>query len=110
MKIYSSSFPRLNRNGRIYGLLLFAFLSIGNPVRAQFEHPAGHGSPRNESDLAVPLSGRVTAIENDDVRLAFDSVSGAMIEFKAKKTGWSIEGSGSLGQSFRAFVPTPDRS
>lgn len=71
---------------------------------------SGQNSPVNDSDRLVPLSGKNVVIENDDVRLAFDQVSGALIEFVSKRTGWKMQAKPGLAESFRLFAPTKDRS
>jgi hypothetical protein len=71
---------------------------------------SGQDSPVHDSDRLTPVSGKVVSLENDDVRVAFDGVSGAFIAFTNKRTGWNIQKSPQLGESFRVFAPTPDRS
>ena len=44
------------------------------------------------------------------MRVAFDRCSGALIEFAVKKTNWRIQRIPKLAESFRVFVPTPERS
>jgi hypothetical protein len=58
----------------------------------------------------TPFSGKTVVLENDDVRVAFDAVSGALVQLVSKRTGWSVQESPQLGESFRIFVPTADRS
>jgi len=64
----------------------------------------------HDSDLQTPTSGKLIAIEDEDVRVGFDAVSGALIEFVNKRTGWQIQRTPELGESFRIFAPTPERS
>jgi hypothetical protein len=78
------------------------------PARAQ--QNSGQDSPVHDSDLRTPVSGRIAFIENDDVRVAFDSVSGALVELQSKRTGWNIQQSPELAESFRIFAPTTERS
>ena len=80
------------------------------PAEAQRSWASGQDSPVHDSDLRTPVSGRVASIENDDVRVVFDAVSGALIELENKRTGWNIQQSPELAESFRIFAPTPDRS
>ena len=71
---------------------------------------SGQDSPVHDSDLRTPVSGKVIAIEDDDVRIGFDAVSGALIELINKHTGWPVQQSVESGESFRIFAPTPERS
>ena len=71
---------------------------------------SGQDSPVHDSDGLTPVSGKVVSIENDDVRIAFDGLSGALVAFTNKRTGWNVQKSPELGGSFRVFAPTPDRS
>ncbi len=86
-------------------------ISSAGAARAQQEGwLSGQDSPIHDSDLMIPFSGNSVAIENDDVRIAFDSVSGAHVEFVNKRTNWKIQQSADLAQSFRVFAPKADRS
>ena len=80
-------------------------------ARAQgWNWPSGNDSPVHDSDRLTPVSGKTAIIENDDVRLGFDSVSGALVQFEYKKTGWKIQTAPELAESFRIFAPTAQRS
>ena len=91
------------------GVMALFLLSAAPGVRAQ-DWKAGQDSPVHDSDRTIPLSGKTVAIEDDDVRLAFDSVSGALVEFVSKRSGWKVQASPELAESFRIFAPTRDRS
>jgi Domain of unknown function (DUF6259) len=71
---------------------------------------SGQASPAYDSDRQMPVSGKSVVIENDDVRLAFDSKSGAMVEFVSRRTGWRVQAKPELAGSFRIFAPAKDRS
>jgi hypothetical protein len=71
---------------------------------------SGEDSPVHDSDRRVPLCGKVVTLENADVSISFDAESGAITAFAYKKTGWEMQSTPTLGESFRMFVPTPDRS
>jgi hypothetical protein len=71
---------------------------------------SGQDSPVHDSDRPTPLSGKITTIEDGDVRLGFDSVSGALVEFVSKRTGWKVQAKPELAESFRVFAPSHDRS
>lgn len=71
---------------------------------------SGQESPVHDSDRMTPLSGKTVVLENDDVRVAFDAASGALVQFVSKRTGWNVQQSPELGESFRIFAPTSDRS
>ena len=91
-------------------LSVLALLCLTGTSWAQKQWLSGQDSPSYDSDRLIPVSSRTVTIENDDVRLSFDAVSGALVEFVNKHTGWNIQKSPQLGQSFRVFAPTPDRS
>lgn len=71
---------------------------------------SGKDSPLHDSDRLIPVSGKAVTLENNLVRVSFDARSGAMIELVAKKTNWNVQRNAKLGESFRVFAPTPDRS
>ena len=71
---------------------------------------SGQDSPVHDSDRMTPASGKLITLENDDVRVAFDTVSGALAQFVSKRTGWNVQTSAELGESFRIFAPTAERS
>jgi len=85
-------------------------LGLAGTLRAQEPWLSGQDSPVHDSDRLTPLSGQTITIENNDVRASFDAVSGALIDLENKHTGWKILQSPELGESFRLFAPTPDRS
>jgi hypothetical protein len=60
--------------------------------------------------LAVPpiFAGEVT-LEDDSLRVAFDTDSGALTRLENKTTHWVIERRPELGVSFRLFAPLPNR-
>ena len=95
-------------------LLAFCLTMVisGNRSHAQSnqEWLSGQDSPVHDSDLPTPVSGNVLPLENEDVRIGFDAVSGALIELVNKHTGWQIQRSPQLAESFRIFAPTPERS
>ncbi len=64
----------------------------------------------HDSDRLTPLSGKVIVLENKDIKLSFDTGSGALLQLLYKKTGWEVERRSQLGDSFRMFVPMKDRS
>ena len=101
-----SAFGRLLLNATLVVGVLACFAA---PVPGQ-QWRSGQDSPVHDSDRLIPLSGKVETLENDDVRVSFDSVSGALVEFLNKKTNWNIQTSPELGQSFRVFAPTAERS
>jgi hypothetical protein len=54
------------------------------------------------------LAGEVT-LEDDSLRVAFDTDSGALTRLENKATHWVIERRPELGVSFRLFAPLPQR-
>jgi Domain of unknown function (DUF6259)/Glycosyl hydrolase family 30 beta sandwich domain len=97
-------------------LLLPAFcltmFASGNLSHAQSNQDwlSGQDSPVHDSDLRTPASGKVLSLEDGDVRIGIDAVSGALIELVNKHTGWQIQRTPQLAESFRIFAPTPERS
>ena len=91
-------------------IALSVLLLIGASAQAQETWLSGQDSPVHDSDRLTPLSGKTVSIENDDVRIGFDSISGALVTFTEKHTGWNIQGAPELAESFRLFAPTPERS
>ena len=71
---------------------------------------AGQDSPVHDSDALYPQSAQPIVIENDRLRLSFDRGTGAWTEFTDLKTGVRWQTDPSLAESFRLYVPTPDRS
>lgn len=53
--------------------------------------------------------GRQVVLQDDQVRVTFDSRSGALTRLEDKTTHWIIEQRPKLGVSFRLFAPLPDR-
>src|SRR5579871_845058 len=89
---------------------LTGFCLAGTYAQAPGQWLSGQDSPVHDSDLRLPLSPKIVAIENDYVRISFDGVSGALIAFLNKRTGWNIQQSPELAESLRIFAPTPERS
>ena len=58
--------------------------------------------------LSSAFADEVT-LEDNALRVAFDSDSGALTRMVDKTTGWVIERRPELGVSFRLFAPLPDR-
>jgi len=57
---------------------------------------------------AASVAGEVV-LEDSEVTVAFDPVSGALTRFEHKSTHWDIERRPALGASFRLLVPLPQR-
>jgi hypothetical protein len=93
-------------------LCLYFAVGFGAPLaRAQQSGSlSGRDSPVHDSDRMIPLSGKTISLEDDEVRVTFDGVSGALLGLTNKKTGWNVEGAPELGKSFRIFAPTAERS
>ena len=56
----------------------------------------------------IASAGEVT-LENDSLKIAFDSDSGALTRFEDKSAHWTVERRPELADSFRMFVPLPER-
>src|ERR1700761_7516178 len=54
------------------------------------------------------IAGEVT-LENDLLKVSFDSDSGALTGLEAKSLNWTVERRPELGVSFRLFAPLPNR-
>jgi hypothetical protein len=85
-------------------------LGAGSWGQERTDWLSGQDSPVHDSDRLTPISGKVVSIEDADAQVDFDGVSGALIGFTNKRTGWHIQTSAQSGESFRIFAPTPDRS
>lgn len=96
------------RMRKIVGLSVL--LCTAGALAAQNTWLSGQDSPVHDSDRLTLISGQTVTLENADVKIGFDAVSGALVDFKNKRTGWNIQKSPELGQSFRVFAPTADRS
>lgn len=64
--------------------------------------------------LAVMLAGPAAragevTLEDDSLRVSFDSDSGALTRMENKLTGWTVERRPELGASFRLYAPLPTR-
>jgi hypothetical protein len=59
---------------------------------------------------AQPAFARNVTLEDDSLRVAFDSRSGALVRLENKTTHWMVERRGELGVPFRLFAPLPDRN
>ena len=91
-------------------VLMIALSGLGPSTAYGQSWLSGQDSPVHDSDRTTPLSGKTVVLEDEDVRVAFDSISGALVQLISKRTEWSIQQSPELGESFRLFVPTLDRS
>ena len=92
-------------------ILLVATLGdVGVEAAHSQDWLSGQDSPAHDADRMTPLSGKTVVLEDDDVRVSFDAVSGALIQLVSKRSRWNVMGSPELGESFRLFAPTPDRS
>lgn len=89
--------------------ILCLYISLVYGREAPQDWKSGQNSPVHGSDRLVPLSGKSIFIENDDIRLALDARSGAVVELENKLTGWRIQGQPALGRSFTMLVPLPGR-
>lgn len=105
------NFPLTKRNSKALPWLfaMASVLSLQIPAYPR-DFKSGEDSPVHDSDRIVPVSGKLATLENDEVRISFDAESGAITAFVYKKTGWQIQHSPQLGESFRVFAPAPDRS
>ncbi|HEY4415051.1 MAG TPA: hypothetical protein VGO57_05100 [Verrucomicrobiae bacterium] len=58
---------------------------------------------------APPVSAADVTLEDDSLRVVFDSRSGALTQLENKRTHWVMERRPELGVSFRLFAPLPER-
>jgi hypothetical protein len=71
---------------------------------------AGEASVQKTPDKEMtPQLGTEVVLEDAEVRVAFDSISGALVRMDRKSSGWVIERRPGLGVSFRLFVPLSKR-
>lgn len=59
--------------------------------------------------VAQPVFAAEVTLEDDSLRVVFDSRSGALTRLENKATHWMIERRPELGISFRLFAPLPER-
>jgi hypothetical protein len=71
-----------------------------------FGDPAGQDSAGQAEESAAGRGNEVV-LEDDQLRVAFDSGSGALTRLVRKSTGWVIERRPELGISFRLLAPLP---
>jgi hypothetical protein len=94
-----------------FAVVLVLLIAATCSIRAwSQEWKSGQDSPVHDSDRTYAVSGKQIVLENTYERIAFDEQSGAIVEFTNKATGWHLQGPPQLGESFRLFVPTPERS
>ena len=72
--------------------------------------PSGKGSPAADARCAYAVAPDPLVLENEQVRVEFDRMSGALISMRHKPTGWAVQNRPAWGESFRAFMPTGDRN
>ncbi|HEV2576310.1 MAG TPA: DUF6259 domain-containing protein [Acidobacteriaceae bacterium] len=86
--------------GKLAGLATFGALGSGSELAAQDQ----------ESRPIAPMKlGEEVVLEDAQVHLAFDSLSGALVRMERKSGTWVIERRPELGASFRLFVPLSKR-
>ena len=101
---------RVSTKFTLPGVMLAAALLCGlSCVHAQ-NWKSGQGSPVHDSDRLYPLDPKPVVLENEHLSLSFDQVTGALVAFTNKTTGWHCQTQPSLGESFDLFVPTAERS
>src|SRR5579864_1783828 len=81
--------------GKLAGLATFGALNSVSEMRAQ--ESVSSGAPTRLGDEIV--------LEDSQLRVAFDSLSGALVRMERKSGTWVIERRPELGVSFRLFVP-----
>src|SRR5579875_1621646 len=65
-------------------------------------------SQMSEGSRPLPRGAEVI-LEDSDLLVAFDSVSGTMVRMVRKSSNWVVERRPELGASFRLFVPMTKR-
>ncbi len=90
-------------NRRTFGKLagLAAVSALTESSQAQMKASA--------SKEVTPQLGAEVVLEDAYLRVAFDSLSGALVRMERKSTQWIIERRPELGASFRLFVPLSKR-
>jgi len=91
----------LNRRtfGKLAGLAAASAFSQGAEAQVQTIGP---------KEMTPQLGGEVV-LEDAELRVAFDSISGALVRMERKSSRWVIERRPELGVSFRLFVPLSKR-
>jgi hypothetical protein len=91
----------LNRRtfGKLAGLAAASAFSQGAEAQVQTVGP---------KEMTPQLGGEVV-LEDAELRVAFDSISGALVRMERKSSRWVIERRPELGVSFRLFVPLSKR-
>ena len=86
--------------GKLAGLAAAGALSVD--AKAQQTHA------EKPKEVTFQLGPEVV-LEDADLRVAFDGLSGALVRMERKSTGWIVERRPELGVSFRLFVPLSKR-
>ena len=87
----------------------FSKLASLAAVSAFAEAAESHAQPPVASGDVAPDLGKEIVLEDAQLRVAFDSVSGALVRMERKSGHWVIERRPDLGVSFRLFVPLTKR-
>jgi hypothetical protein len=83
---------------KLAGLGAFAALADGRDAAAQ-----------DVPNPALPKLGAEVVLEDAELLVAFDSISGALVRMVRKSSNWVIERRPELGLSFRLLAPLPKR-
>jgi hypothetical protein len=87
---------------KLAGLAAFGAVTENSDVRAQSATRKGLGEEASQL-------GREVVLEDEELLVAFDSNSGALMRMLRKSTNWMVERRPELGVSFRLLVPLKDR-
>lgn len=85
---------------KLAGLFAIGALSKGESGHAQMDTDAG---------LPKHLAGEEVVLEDHEVLIAFDNISGALVRMERKSSGWNVERRAALGVSFRLHTPLANR-
>src|ERR1700722_165242 len=85
---------------KLAGLFAIGALSKGESGHAQMDTDAG---------LPKHPAGEEVVLEDHEVIIAFDSISGALVRMERKSSGWKVERRVALGVSFRLHTPLANR-
>jgi hypothetical protein len=84
--------------GKLAGMAAFGAVAETPEARAQ-----------TSADSSVVQRGSEVTLEDSDLLVAFDSISGALVRMVRKSSNWVVERRPELGASFRLFVPLTKR-
>ena len=96
--------------GKLSSVIALGSVAHGASADGEDDWKSGQGSPVHDADRLLPIGNRRVLLENEYVRLAVDSSTGAIVEYLIKKTGWQLIKNPMYAESLRVFAATPECS